>query len=127
MASVYKQLPAIAVSTSGLATSANQVLTNTKLDSLIALTKVLSHVQSLTIDGTTAQSFTPPTGAKKVKIHADDDNSVNLRVAFGTTASATIGEKFAAGRSEDFDGSATVSIIAESTASNQGVYLVWSV
>jgi hypothetical protein len=89
--------------------------------------QVASHVQSLTIDGTTAQLFTAPANAKWVKIQADDNNSVNLKVAFGVTATATIGHKFAAGRSEDFQAVADISIIAESVITGQGIYITWGV
>lgn len=89
--------------------------------------QVASHVQSLTIDGVTAQSFTAPANARWVKIQADDDNLVNLKIAFGTTATATIGHKFAAGRSEDYSAVATISVIAATTATAQGVYITWGV
>jgi hypothetical protein len=119
----------------GIATAANQVLeiaelttANTKLDTLHSDNiKVASHIQSLTINDTAAQSFVPPTNAKWVKIQADDDNIVNLKIAFGVTATALIGHKFASGRSEDYQAVATISVIAISAATNQGVYITWGV
>lgn len=126
MASVFIDLPASTVS---IPTGAS---TELKQDEIIAAlgAKVASHVQSLTLNSVTAQSFAPPANAKSVKIMADADNLVNLKVAMGTTATASVGMVFEAGRSEDFGEVATVSIICKPTVSEptptaQGVYLVW--
>ena len=90
--------------------------------------KATTYVQSLTLDGTTAQTFSPPANAKWVKIHANPDNTINLKVAFGgTTATSTIGESFEPGRSEDYNGVSAISIICKSAITAHGVFIVWSV
>jgi hypothetical protein len=90
--------------------------------------KATTYVQSLTLDGTTAQAFVPPANAKWLKIHASPDNSVNLKVAFGgTVATATVGQSFEPGRSEDYNGVSSVSIICKSATTGHGVFLVWGV
>lgn len=108
MASVYIQLP--------VAESTQAALSPT-------------YVQSLIIDNVTVVTFTAPTGAKKAKIMADGDNSVNLKMtADGSTApTATVGMQLEPGRSEDFDGVSDIKVIAETVGTNQAVYIHWSV
>lgn len=90
--------------------------------------KATSYVQSLTLDGTTAQTFSPPANAKKVKIHAGADNTVNLMIAFGgTVATSTIGEEFEPARSEDYDGVSGISVICKTAITNHKVSLIWSI
>jgi len=90
--------------------------------------KTTSYIQSLTLDGTTAQTFAPPVGAKNLKIHAGANNTVNLSIAFGgIAATATVGELFEPSRSEDYVGVSNVSIICESVITNHKVSLIWSV
>ena len=93
---------------------------------------VATPVQSLTLDSVTAQTFIAPAGARFVKIHADAENVVNIKVSIGGTASATIGNPLEPGRSEDWIAVANVSIICKAnvdfpTPTDQGVYLTWGV
>lgn len=89
--------------------------------------KALTYVQSLTLDGTTAQTFSPPANAKNVKIHAGADNTVDLIIAFGgTTATDTVGEEFEAGRSEDYQGVSAISVICKSAITAHKVSIIWS-
>lgn len=89
--------------------------------------RVASYVQSLTIDGTTQQTFNAPANAKWVKVIAGIDNTVDLMVNFGANATSTIGFEMQSGRSEDFDAVANISVIAKSAATNQKVSIVWGV
>lgn len=95
--------------------------------------KVATYVASITIDSTTAQAFTPPAGAKWVKIMASEDNVTTLRVALGSTATNVVGMEFQAGRSEDYDAVATISVLAKVTAGSPGpftaqaIYIQWGV
>jgi hypothetical protein len=90
--------------------------------------KALTYVQSLTLDGTIAQTFVPPANAKNVKVHAGPDNTINLKVAFGgTVATATVGQEFEPGRSEDYNGVSSISIICKSAITAHAVFIVWSV
>lgn len=115
MASLFVQLPLVVSTLSGVVPVSVAALAST-------------YEQSLTLDGTTAQTFTPPTGARWLKIHAGPSNTINLMVAFGgTTATSTVGEEFEAGRSEDFNGVSSVSIICKSAITAHKVSLIWSV
>lgn len=89
--------------------------------------RVASYVQSLTIDGTTAQTFNAPANAKWCKIVAGIDNTIDLMVNFGATATATVGCEFQPGRSEDFDAVANISVIAKSATTNHKVSIYWGV
>ena len=89
--------------------------------------KVASYVQSLTIDGTTQQTFNAPANAKWAKVIAGIDNTVDLMVNFGANATSAIGFEMQSGRSEDFDAVANVSVIAKSAATNQKISLIWGV
>jgi len=133
MASVYIQLP-LSTSTVTGAIAVTGPLTDAELRatavpvSLVETPKALTYVQSLTLDGTTAQTFSAPANAKNLKIHAGADNSVNLMIAFGgTTATATVGEEFEPARSEDYQGVSSVSVICKSVTTAHKVSLVWSV
>jgi hypothetical protein len=101
-------------------------MTTTGLLKVLSLGLAATYVQSVTIDGVTAQTFAAPsTVSKWVKIQADDNNSVSLRVCVGGTATATNGHLFAPGRSEDFQAVATISVIASSTATAQMISITW--
>lgn len=101
-------------------------MTTTGLLKVLSLGAAATYVQSVTIDGVTAQTFAAPSAASKwVKIQADDNNSVSLRVCVGGTATATNGHLFAPGRSEDFQAVATISVIASSTATAQMISITW--
>jgi hypothetical protein len=90
--------------------------------------KALTYAQSLTLDGTTAQVFTPPANAKNLKIIAGADNTVNIMVAFGgTVATATVGQEIEPSRSEDYCGVSSVSVICKSAITAHKISLVWSV
>lgn len=91
------------------------------------IAKVASYVQSLTIDGTTQQTFNAPANAKWCKVSAGIDNTVDLMVNFGAVATSTVGMEFQAGRSEDFDAVANISVIAKSAITNQKVSIFWGV
>ena len=89
--------------------------------------KALTYAQSLTLNGTTAQTFTPPANAKNLKIIAGADNTVNLMLAFGgTTATATVGQEMEPSRSDDYAGVSSVSVICKSATTAHKVSLVWS-
>jgi hypothetical protein len=102
----------------------------TKLNGTLAISenpKATTYVQSLTLDGTTAQTFNPPANAKNLKIHAGADNAINLMIAFGgTTATSTVGEEFEPVRSEDYVGVSAVSVICKSAITAHKVSLIWS-
>jgi hypothetical protein len=84
-----------------------------------------SYSESLTITNSSAVTINAPVGAKWCKIQADDTNSVNLRVKIGGTATATSGMQFQPGRSEDYHAVGDISVIAESTATAQKLYVQW--
>ena len=86
-----------------------------------------SHVQSITLDGTTAQTFIPPANARWVKVAAGASNEVNLKIAFGTTATATVGFELEPGRSEDFGAVATLSVICKTAITDHSVFICWGV
>lgn len=77
-----------------------------------ALTATYQEITNLTIS---AQTITPPAGAKWCKIYAPDTNVANIRVRLAGTATTTSGIQFQPGRSEDFNVVGTaISVIAES-------------
>lgn len=120
------QLP----TTLGQGTMANSMAVVLPSDQTVAtqnVGKVASYVQSLTIDGTTQQTFNAPANAKWVKVIAGIDNTVDLMVNFGANATSTIGFEMQSGRSEDFDAVANISVIAKSAATNQKVSIIWGV
>ena len=89
--------------------------------------KTPSYSEDLTIADTAANTIVAPTGAKWCMVQADDQNAVNLRVKLGGTATNTSGMQFQPGRSESFDVAGNISVIAESTATAQKVYVTWGV
>jgi len=90
--------------------------------------QTLTSVQSLTLDGTTAQTFSAPANAKWVKIMAGSANTIDLKIAFGgTTATSTVGTEFQSGRSEDFLGVSAISVICKSAITAHAVFITWSV
>jgi hypothetical protein len=137
MTSYYIQLPTTTISAGALATSAKQDLllaelqlkadlTETQPVSFAAMTS--THAQSLVVTDTGVTTLTKPVGAKKLKVMADGANTVSLKITTdGTTPSATVGFKMEPGRSEDFESSSDLKVIAISTATGQGVYANWSV
>lgn len=75
----------------------------------------------------TMQTFTAPTNARWCKVYADDTNSVNIRVKLGGNATVSSGVQFQAGRSEDFEVSGDITVIAESAAPNQKICVIFGV
>lgn len=75
---------------------------------------------------TSAQTFTAPAGAIGFKIQSPSTNSQNIRFKVGGAATTTSGMIMEPGRSEDFDSSTNVSVIAVA-GSNQSVYIQWKV
>ena len=120
------QASVVSTSTTYTAGNISPLTVNTSgLLKVISLGAAATYVQSVTLDGVTAQTFAPPAAAKWVKIQADDNNSVSLRICMGGTATSTNGHLFAPGRSEDFPAVATISVIAVSTATAQMISITW--
>ena len=74
-----------------------------------------------------AQTFTAPTDAKWCKIQADSTNTAIIRVKIGGTATATSGFQFAANKTEDFYAVGNISVICETAATNQKIYVQFGV
>jgi hypothetical protein len=84
-----------------------------------------SASNSTTIGSGSATSFSPPANAVGFILEADDTNTVNLRWAAGTTATASVGLLMEPGRDTGFVPVAvTVSVIAVS-GSAQAVGIQW--
>lgn len=73
-------------------------------------------------------TFSAPVGAKWAKIHAADDNPDKLRVRVdGTAPTAIRGHQFEPGRSEDFQATGDVKVIAETAVGNNYICVTFGV
>jgi len=89
-----------------------------------------SHIQATNVGDGVAVTLTAPSGSKWVKLMASSENSVNLKVALGATATTGVtgvGHQLQPGRSEDFPCSGNVSVIAEAAATNQVIFATFGV
>lgn len=93
--------------------------------SVVDLVRVPTYGQSLVITQATAITLTAPLTARTMKVQADNTNSVNLRYKIAATPTASSGHQLEPGRSEDWTVAGDVVVIAESTASDQKIYVTW--
>lgn len=110
----------------GTTTSANSLSVAPASDAIFnvkpkALTNSYDELPSLT----TAATFTAPANAIGGKIYAKDSNGANIRWKMGATASATSGLQLQPGRSEDFNGGSSISVISESGTNE--VAVIWTI
>jgi hypothetical protein len=82
-----------------------------------------SYDEKLTL--TSVSSFTAPTNAIGGKIMAHDANLANIRYKQGGAATVTSGMQLQAGRSEDFSGGDSISVISES--GTNAVFVQWTI
>lgn len=89
-----------------------------------ALTGSYQEILNLT---NSVQTFTAPANTKWFKIMTDDTNTANIRYKVGAAATTTSGMQLQPGRSEDNLMSGNISVICETAATNQKVYVQFGV
>jgi hypothetical protein len=89
-----------------------------------ALTGSYQEITNLT---NTAQTFTAPAGSKTCKVYCDGNNTANIRIKIGGTATAISGVRLEPGRDMDFTFGGNISVICETSATLQIVNVHYGV
>ncbi len=93
----------------------------------VSQTAFTGSYQEITNLTNSAQTFTAPAGSKWFKIQSDGSNAGNIRYKVGAAATVSSGMVLDPGRSEDNLMGGNISVICETSDTNQKVYVQFGV